>query len=337
MKQRILTIVLFVLFSGSIQLLKAQHITVNASIDSTNVLIGDQIKLKLEVEKPKDLQIQFPQVPDTFSSKIEVVRRLKIDTLKLDDKTREKLVQQLLITSFDSGMHRIPSFYFRLKNGTTLDSIATRELAFQMHGMKIDTTKGPTDIKVPYDAPITLKEIIPYILGIILIAAIVFFIFYYIKWKKKKVPMFVRPEKPAEPAHIVALRELDRIKNQKLWQQEKIKQYYSEVSDTIRVYIQNRFGIAALEQTSAETLNVFKGRKDLADSATIDQLQHILSLADLVKFAKYTPVPDENNQTLMNAYFFVNQTKKEEIKMPEKPVAETGKENDEQDVASENK
>lgn len=323
MKHRILYIVLFVLLSGSIHSLKAQQVTVKASIDSTHVLIGDQLKLLLEIEKPKNIDVQFPQVPDTFSSKIEVVNRSKIDTVKLDDNDRIKLMQSLLITSFDSGMHQIPPFYFILKNGQTLDSAATRELAFQVHGMKIDTTKGPVDIKIPYSAPMTLKEIIPYILGIILIAAIIFFIFYYIKWKKKNVPLFIRPEKPAEPAHIIALRELDRIKVQKLWQQEKIKQYYSEVSDTIRIYIQNRFGIQALEQTSAETIGVLKFRRDLIDSTSLDQLQHILSLADLVKFAKYTPLPDDNNQTLMNAYFFVNQTKKVEVITSEKPVEGT--------------
>lgn len=323
MKNSILYIVLFVLLSGSIHSLKAQQVTVKASIDSTHVLIGDQLRLLLEIEKPKDLNVQFPQVPDTFSSKVEVVNRSKVDTIKLDDNTRIKLMQSLLITSFDSGMHQIPPFYFKLKNGQVLDSAATRELAFQVHGMKIDTTKGPVDIKVPYSAPMTLKEIIPYILGIILIVAIIFFIFYYIKWKKKNVPLFVRPEKPAEPAHIIALRELDRIKVQKLWQQEKIKQYYSEVSDTIRIYIQNRFGIQALEQTSAETIGVFKFRRDLVDSNSLDQLQHILSLADLVKFAKYSPLPDDNNQTLMNAYFFVNQTKKAEVITSEKPVEGT--------------
>ena len=131
--------------------------------------------------------------------------------------------------------------------------------------------------------------------------------------------MFTKPERPAEPAHIVALRELDRIKIQKLWQQEKIKQYYSEVSDTIRTYIQNRFDIQAMEQTSGETIGIFKQQKELVDGKTLDQLQHILSLADLVKFAKYVPLPDDNNLTLMNAYFFVNQTKKEVIKTPEKP------------------
>ncbi len=319
MKYRLLYAILLVAFISVNISLKAQQVTVKASIDSTHILIGDQLKLLLEVEKPKTLQVQFPQVPDTFSSKVEVVNRSKIDTFKLDDKTRQRLTQTLYITSFDSGKHQIPPFYFRMKNGQVLDSTATRELMFQVHTMKIDTTKGPVDIKTVYGAPVTLKEVMPYILGVILIGALVFFIFYYIRWKKKNKPLFVKAEKPAEPAHIIALRELDRIKAQKLWQQEKIKQYYSEISDTIRTYIVNRFEIQALEQTSSETINTLKPRRDLVDEKTLDQLQHVLSLADLVKFAKYTPLPDDNNLTLMNAYFFVNQTKKEEIKTPEKP------------------
>lgn len=319
MKHRIRYIVFFALILGSFMAAEAQQVTVRASIDSTHVLVGDQLKLLLEIEKPKSLKVSFPQLPDTFGNKMEVVNRSKIDTLKLDDKSREKLTQKIAITAFDSGKYQIPPFYFRLKDGSKLDSAATRELMFQVHGMKIDTAKGPVDIKIPYSAPITLKEVTPYILGIILIAAIVFFIFYYIRWKKKNVPLFVKPEKPAEPAHVIALRELDRIKAQKLWQQEKIKQYYSEVADTIRVYIGNRFDIQAMEQTSAETIGIFRKNKELAPESTVDQLQHILSLADLVKFAKYNPLVDDNNLTLMNAYFFVNQTKKEDLKAPEKP------------------
>src|SRR5690606_5542605 len=104
-------------------------------------------------------------------------------------------------------------------------------------------TRGPTDIKMPYDAPVTLKEVIPYILGIILIGAILFFILYAIKRKKNNQPIFVLPKKPKEPPHVVALRELDRIKSEKIWQQGKSKQFYSEVTETLRKYIENRFEI----------------------------------------------------------------------------------------------
>lgn len=323
MKRRLIFVILFMLVLSSTQLLKAQQVKVNASIDSTHMLIGDQIKLNLEIEKPSDMEILFPVIPDTLNSHIEVISRLPIDTFRIKDKDREKLTQSIIISSFDSGTQVIPSFTFIVKHENMKDSVTTQALNLEVLTMKIDTTKGPVDIKRPYEAPMTLTEVTPYILGTILIAAIIFFIFYYTRWKKKNVPLFAKPEKPKDPAHVIALRELDRIKTQKLWQQEKIKQYYSEVADTIRNYIQNRFDIPAMEQTSAETIGVFKQNNELIDSNSLNEIQHILSLADLVKFAKYTPLPDDNNLTLMNAYFFVNQTKKEEaVKPQEKPSME---------------
>lgn len=323
MKRRIYFVILSTLITGSFQLLHGQQVKVKASIDSTRMLIGDQIKLNLEIEKPADMDVLFPVVPDTLNKHIEVVKKLPLDTLKIENKDRVKLIQSYLISSFDSGRHVIPSFTFIIKDNNMKDSILTQALNLEVLTMKLDTTKGPVDIKSPYGAPVTLKEVTPYILGTMLIGAILFFLFYYVRWKKKKVPMFDKPEKPKESAHVIALRELDRIKTQKLWQQEKIKQYYSEVANTIRNYIQNRFDIPAMEQTSAETIGVFKERKDLINNDCLNEIQHILSLADLVKFAKYTPLPDDNNLTLMNAYFFVNQTKKEEaVKTPEKPSME---------------
>ncbi|HLN73880.1 MAG: hypothetical protein ACM3O8_03120 [Methylococcaceae bacterium] len=323
MKRRIIFVILNLLFLGNYQLLIAQQVKVKASIDSTHMLIGDQIKLNLEIEKPSDMEIQFPVVPDTLNKNIEVVKKLPLDTFKIKDKDRIRLTQSYLISSFDSGRHVIPAFTFIMKHNNMKDSISTNALNLEVMTMKLDTTKGPVDIKTPYGAPVTLSEVTPYILGTMLLGAILFFIFYYVRWKKKNVPMFVKPEKPKDPAHVIALRELDRIKTQKLWQQEKIKQYYSEVADTVRNYIQDRFGIPAMEQTSAETIMVFKDRKELINNDCLNEVQHILSLADLVKFAKYTPLPDDNNQTLMNAYFFVNQTKQEEsVKTAEKPSME---------------
>lgn len=323
MKRRIFFVILNLLFLGNYQLLIAQQVKVKASIDSTHMLIGDQIKLNLEIEKPSDMEIVFPVVPDTLNKHIEVVKKLPLDTFKIKDKDRIRLTQSYLISSFDSGRHVIPSFTFVMKHNNMKDSISTEALNLEVLTMKLDTTKGPVDIKTPYGAPVTLSEVTPYILGTMLIGAILFFIFYYVRWKKKNVPMFVKPEKPKDPAHVIALRELDRIKNQKLWQQEKIKQYYSEVADTVRNYIQDRFDIPAMEQTSAETITVFKTRKELINNDCLNEVQHILSLADLVKFAKYTPLPDDNNQTLMNAYFFVNQTKKEEpVKAADRPSME---------------
>ncbi len=296
----------------------AQRIKATASIDSTNILLGDQVKLFLEIDHPKSVDVIFPNVPDTLAEYIEVLSRSETDTFELDDETFQKQIQSFLITSFDSGSYRIPPFWFKIDLDDRLDSIPTNGVTLNVYSMEIDTTRGPTDIKYPYDAPVTLKEVIPYILGAILILAILFFVFYAIKRRKNNQPIFVLPKKPKEPAHIIALRELDRIKKEKIWQQGKIKQYYSEVTEALRKYIEDRFEIPAMEQTSDETIESFRKQKGLLKDKTFANLSQILKLADLVKFAKYQTSPDDDNMTLVNAYFFINDTKPEE-KKPEAP------------------
>lgn len=293
---------------------QAQKIQARAVLDSTNILIGDQVNLRLELDQPDNVKIEFPQIGDSLSSSVEVIQKSPLDTFHLDEEDQIKIIQNLTVTSFDSGKQVIPPFYFRLQYDELYDTIETLPAEFFVHTMPIDTTKGPVDIKHPYEAPVTLKEMSPYILGVILIGALIFFLFYYIKRKRKNKPIFARPAKPKEPAHIVALRELDKIKEEKLWQNEEVKVYYSLVSDILRTYIEDRFHIQAMEYTTDETIRAFEQRKNLISSKSMEELKSILTLSDLVKFAKYHPLPDDHNLTLMNAYFFVNQTKIEDKK-----------------------
>ncbi|WP_159517107.1 hypothetical protein [Sunxiuqinia indica] len=293
---------------------QAQKIQARAIIDSTNILIGDQINLRIELDQPTNVGIEFPVIGDSLSATVEIIDKSPLDTFQLDEKDQIKIIQNLTITSFDSGKQVVPPFRFLLKYDELYDTIETLPAEFFVHSMPIDTTKGPTDIKKPYDAPVTLKEVSPYILGAILIGALIFFLFYYIQRRRKNKPIFAKPAKPKEPAHIIALRELDRIKEEKLWQTEEIKAYYSLVSDTLRTYIEDRFNIQAMEYTTDETIRAFEQRKTLVSGKSFEELKNILTLADLVKFAKYRPLPDDHNLTLMNAYLFVNQTKKEDKK-----------------------
>jgi large-conductance mechanosensitive channel len=311
----------------------AQQIKATASLDSANILIGDQVKLFLEIDHPKDVAVQFPQVPDTIANKIEVLNRSGIDTFKVDDEKNLKQIQSYLITSFDSGVYRIPPYWFKINVDGHIDSIPSNGVTLQVHTMAIDTTKGPADIKMPYGAPLTLKEVIPYILGVILIGAIIFLILYSIKRKKKNQPLFAKPPKPKEPAHVIALRELDRIKSEKIWQKDKIKQYYSEVTEVLRIYIEDRFEISAMEKTTDEIIQSFKYRNDLISEKSFNNLNRILSLADLVKFAKYNPLPDDNNLTLVDTYFFVNDTKKEVVKKQEEQEKKNVENGDTEEVA----
>lgn len=311
---KILFLLAATLFVGTAN---AQQIKATASLDSAQILIGDQVKLFLEIDHPKNVDVQFPAVPDTIADLIEVISRSGIDTFELDNEEFIKQIQSYTITSFDSGSYRIPPYWFNIDMDGNIDSIPSNGVTLNVYSMQIDTTKGPTDIKMPYGAPLTLKEVTPYILGVILIGAIIFFILYSIKRKKNNQPIFARPQKPKEPAHVVALRELDRIKTEKVWQKGKTKQYYSELTDAVRTYIEDRFEIRAMEQTTDETLESFRAQKGFINEKNFTNLTQLLQLADLVKFAKYQPLPDDDNLSLVNSYFFVNDTKKEEQKKAE--------------------
>lgn len=308
---KILLVLFVAMLAGN---LKAQQIKATASLDSANILLGDQVKLFLEIDHPKNVEVSFPQLPDTIAGFIEVIRKTSVDTFEGDNSDRIKQIQAYTITSFDSGTYRIPPYWFGINADGNIDSVPSNGVTLNVFSMQIDTTKGPTDIKMPYGAPLTLKEVTPYILGVILIGAIIFFLLYSIKRKKKNQPLFVRPQKPKEPAHIVALRELDRIKEEKVWQKGKTKLYYSDLTDTLRTYIEDRFEIRAMEQVTDEILDSFRHQKGLLTDKTFSNLTQILQLADLVKFAKYQPLPDDDNLALVNAYFFVNETKKAEPK-----------------------
>lgn len=308
-------ILLIGLLVTSVTSAPAQEIRARAVIDTVHVLIGDQFNLRLELDLSGGAKVGFPEIGDTLSSTVEVISRSPLDTFRLEKEEQIKIIQNLTITSFDTGKQVIPSFQFDLKNDKLTTTIETLPVEFYVHTMPIDTTRGPADIKKPYGAPVTLKEVSPYILGIMLIGALLFFLFYYLHRRKNNQPLFGKTIKPKEPPHVIALRMLDRIKEQKLWQHNQVKTYYSEISDTLRVYIEDRFGIQAMEFTTDEILSAFRYRKDLIPDKSFNNLKSILSLADLVKFAKYEPLADDHHLTLMNAYFFVNDTKQEEVKI----------------------
>jgi hypothetical protein len=301
-----------------------QEIKIRASLDSNLILIGDQVRLRLEVESPSGANIRFPNLADSLAQSVEIVQRLPKDSV-VTDPNRKKLFQEFIITSFDSGFHTIPPFLFTYsKNGIT-DTLKSNQLYLDVRTLpKLDSLmkalKGPIDIKPPIEAPITFKEIAPWIMGGLLVAGLIFLVFYALKKRKSNQGFFSIPQKPKEPAHIIALRELDKIKEEKIWQQGKTKLYYSELTDVLREYIENRFDIKAMEMTTDETISAFKYRRSLVDEKSFESLKKLLINADLVKFAKFEPLPDDNNMALVDSYFFINQTKLVEVVQENKPT-----------------
>jgi len=180
--------------------------------------------------------------------------------------------------------------------------------------MLVDTTKKAiADIKAPFEAPMTFREFIEeywtYIaIGLFFILALVLLFIYRDKLKPKKTEK-PKPAKPAEPGYIIALRELENLKEKKLWQNNKVKAYYIELTDIIRTYLYNQFDIYSLEKTTSETIAEIEKINIITDELKSSILQ-ILSLADFVKFAKAQPLPNEHDLSLKNAIYFVEETKK---------------------------
>jgi hypothetical protein len=295
----------------------AQNVQAFALIDTSRIKIGEQAKIDLFINyqgDAKSFKIQWPQLSDTLRKEIEIVNVSKIDTT-IPDKNQPKNIQQhqtIYVTSFDSGFWAISPFKFILNNDTA-KPIYTQALLLEVQTIPVDTSEvSIKDIKPVFDEPTDWKEYLPYIywgLAILAVLALFYFIVYKLALKKKHKPVPI--QKPKIPAHITALRDLETIRNMKLWQDGKTKEYYTAITDTIRVYIEGRYEVAAMELTSDEIMQVM--RSQVIDSVSKDRLKQILALADFVKFAKAQPIDIENEMTLNNAFEFVKGTLREEI------------------------
>jgi hypothetical protein len=318
MNRLLKTIFLFLIFCQAGLAGYAQDIKVRAALERDSIWLGDQIQLTISADMPVGTKLEFPQLPDSID-KIEVLKKSFPDTSKINAQ-RFLVKETLLITCFDSGAHYIPPFTFKQAAALANEELKTEGLTMFVKVPTVDLKKGPVDIKKPFGAPVIFKEVAPWILGIILAAAIIFLIIYAISKRRKNQPIFQRPEKPKLPAHVIALQELDQLKNDQLWQHEKVKEYYTRLTDIIRIYIEDRFGFPAMEQTTQEILSAFRGRRNVLDDITLKDLKEILELADLVKFAKLTPLPNDNQLVLNDAYQFVERTKPEEKQEVSKPT-----------------
>jgi hypothetical protein len=297
----------------------AQQVKVSASLERDSIWLGDQIKMILVAEYPVGASISFPQLKDSLPNGIDVISKFPRDSSKLGDGILQ-MRQIFMITAFDSGPHPIAPFLFALRSKITPDTLRSNSLRLFVKVPPVDLKKGFADIKKPYGAPVTFKEIAPWILGIILLASIIFFIIYAINRRKKNIPLFSLPQKPKLPPHVIALTELDKLKEEQLWQHDKVKDYYTRLTDIIRRYLEDRYEVPAMEQTTYEILSEFKGDNSQIKGKLYSGLQRTLDTSDLVKFAKYTPLADENHYVLVQAYTLVEETKPEIIEPLKKQV-----------------
>ncbi|MEO5571390.1 MAG: hypothetical protein ABIT08_09405 [Bacteroidia bacterium] len=309
------------LFIFSFNTIYAQIFSATAKIDSNEILIGKQAHITLEVTHPKNQKIQWAVIPDTLG-KVEIVDKSKIDTAFTADSSSIVNRQQLIITCFDSGYYVIPPFRFIDPSNTdsTNNFAETQPLLFTVKTIPVDTTKAIRAIKAPVEVPFSFEDLLPYLLGVLILAAIVITtILLYKKFKKK--PVVKVYEKPKRPAHEIAIEELKKLQEEKLWQKGDFKSYHTRLTDIIRLYLWHRFDLNAMEMTTDEILSAHVIKQ--VNEESFSKMKYMLELADFVKFAKVIPIANENEQSLANAYDFVNTTKLVAEKTAEVKTRET--------------
>ncbi len=291
------------------------QVSVSAQFDSVALFIGEQTKLTLQADQPQGEFVQFPILSDTVVSGLEIVEMPKYDTAILDDGTM-RVAANYLVTSFDSALFYIDGLEFVYEG----DTLISNPLSLKVIDMPVDTTQNAiTDIKGVYNPPFDWQYfwtvVMMVVMGLLIIALIVWGVIYY-RRHRKVAEEVVAEEVDPRTAYEIAMQELDEIRQRKLCENGQFKLYYTLITDVLRLYVKRRFSIDAMELTSDELLSAFRTELKLGHYGkddSYDLLCKVLQLSDLVKFAKWQPLPDENHTAFNQIIEFLNITKLDEV------------------------
>jgi len=284
----------------------AQLISVKSQLDSDSMMIGDQIVFTIHVEAAENVDFQLPVLKDTLSRNLEILFPITSDTTIMEN--RRVVEQSYMITGFETGMQLVPAQRVVYSAGEIRDTALSMPFMIQVFEPVVDTTQHIKPIKSPMNTPLSFREILPWLavgIGGWMVATLVFALIWMYRQKRKDPEVFSL--KPQEPAHVIAFRNLDRLKEEKLWEQGEVKKYYTRLTGITRHYIERQYGIPAMESTTEEILYAFR-KTSTEDNLLDEMLEGLLVLADLVKFAKEDPLPVDNQTNLNNAYLFVQKT-----------------------------
>ncbi|WP_294597154.1 hypothetical protein [uncultured Rikenella sp.] len=285
---------------------------IHARFVPDTILIGDQFNLYLDIDKDVAQEIQLPRFEDgRLTPQIEVLGIDRIDTVEQSGR-RIRIRVAYRLTGFDEGNYELGGF--PVVWSATLDDakagrgdtvFAPEAMRLVVETFEIDTTQQQIfDIKRPLNTPFQWREIKEYLLwgGLIAVglAVVIYLLVKYLRRGRKGA------DRSVVPPHVAAIRALERLHSRKLWQNGKHKEYYSHLADIVRIYIEGRYGIGAMEMTSDQILDAVR---EVNDERLCEKLRQLFRLADLVKFAKLVPSPEDNEQTYFDAYFYVEETK----------------------------
>ncbi len=282
----------------------------SSTLSKDSILVGEQFVWSTVFTVPQQQDMAFVPyagIVEAEKAPIEVIHDYKLDTLSIKNGLKE-IEARLLLTSFDSGYYKLPLMVALTPQGDTLymDSpfLDVTNIQIDTAGFVMNPIKG----QIGY--PVTFREVIPWILLGLFVMALIYLLYRYIKFRRENRDFFGKPI-VNDPPHIIALRALDKLRSEKLWQNGKEKLYYTGITDTLREYIERRYGIGAMEMTSGEIM------QSLSDKAIEEkyykELDELFRTADLVKFAKYVPGVQDNEDAIPVAVRFVNSTFEQEL------------------------
>jgi hypothetical protein len=296
------------LFTLTTAVLFGQPTSATIKPAKNSILIGDQVNVELTLTVPAGSRVQWPLLTDTLAQGIEILRKTGIDTVSSDNASFT-LKQNLTITSFDSGSYVIHPVVFKYskKGDTTILVTGTLPVKMDVQTIQTDQKADIKPIKPPLKAPVTFREMLPWIGLALILLALAGLIYYYLKTRKQVKPVTATRLNSAIPPHEAAIEALESLRIKKLWQSGRVKEYYSEMTEIIREYIELRYPVRALEMTTGEIQAAL--RKTDVNATAREKLLQVLTLADLVKFAKEQPLPLVNDQCLTECIDFVGETK----------------------------
>lgn len=284
------------------------QVQVESKIDSIQILIGQQAHVTLDVNLKKGQKLEMPKLVSTqqLTPGVEIIDVSTLDTSKLDNEMM-RVRQIITLTSFDEKLYYLPPLKVKV-NGKQYES---KSLALKVLTVPVDTLHPekffpPKNVQ---DNPFQWSEwsgifLLSFI--IILLLCVVFYLRVRLN-DNKPVLKKIRLVKKLPP-HQKAMNEIEKIKSERMTSSEDQKTYYTRLTDTIRKYIEERFGFNAMEMTSSEI--IWRLQKS-EEKDKLEELKELFNTADLVKFAKYTTHISENDANLVSAVDFINSTKLE--------------------------
>ena len=290
-----------------------------------SILIADQVRYGVTVSGvTAGQQIALPDLSAASNDTLTILGGWQLDTLvngkairSRNSKAAAKILRKpfdisasIVLAPFEEGKYSLPDIPVLLASPDKSDTLLFKGLEMEVKTMPVDTTTFEIhDIKGQILYPVTFKELLPWIGGGLLAAALIALaIWLIVRAQRRKAEAL----KPKDPAYIVALRELDKYRSDKYWAPEKQKAFYSGITDALKFYMDDRFGVDAPEMTTAELFDALKSDKDITPQMFSD-LKELFERADFVKFAKHISSDEENAKALPLAVSFVTTTYQTDI------------------------